>query len=186
VNPVRIPRTSYAHSGGASIAYQVVGDGPFDLVVISGPASHLELMWEEPGTAHCFERMSSYARLIMFDRRGTGLSDGVSSPPTLEQQMDDLNAVLDAVRSEQIALFGASDLGLSALYAATYPDRVTALVLSSVAADGEKMISPANPTLFLDAIEHNWGDGTLMEVYAPSQAGNRMFADWWARISVRR
>ena len=112
MNPVRIPRTRYAHSGGASIAYQVVGEGPFDLVVISGPASHLELMWEEPGTAQCFERMSSYARLIMFDRRGTGLSDAVSSPPTLEQQMDDLDAVLDAAHSDQIALFGASDLGL--------------------------------------------------------------------------
>jgi class 3 adenylate cyclase len=182
VNPVRIPRTRYAHSGGASIAYQVVGDGPFDLVVISGPASHLELMWEEPGTAQCFERMSSYARLIMFDRRGTGLSDAVSSPPTLEQQMDDLDAVLHAVQSEQIALFGASDLGLSALYAATYPDRVTALVLSGVAADGGKMISSDNRDLFLDAIENNWGDGTLMELYAPSQAGNRVFADWWARM----
>jgi class 3 adenylate cyclase/pimeloyl-ACP methyl ester carboxylesterase len=139
-------------------------------------------MWEEPGTAHCFERMSAYARLIMFDRRGTGLSDAVSSPPTLEQQMDDLDAVLDAVQSEQIALFGASDLGLSALYAATYPDRVTALVLSGVAADGSKMISPDNRSVFLDAIEHHWGDGTLMELYAPSQAGNRVFADWWARM----
>jgi class 3 adenylate cyclase len=139
-------------------------------------------MWEEPGTAHSFERMSSYARLIMFDRRGTGLSDAVSSPPTLEQQMDDLDAVLDAAQSEQIALFGASDLGLSALYAATYPDRVTALVLAGVAADGGKMISQGNRSLFLDAIENNWGDGTLMEVYAPSQAGNRVFADWWARM----
>ena len=118
----------------------------------------------------------------MFDRRGTGLSDAVSSPPTLEQQMDDLDAVLDAAQSEQIALFGASDLGLSALYAATYPDRVTALVLSGVAADGGKMISPDNRSVFLDAIENNWGDGTLMELYAPSQAGNRVFADWWARM----
>ena len=96
--------------------------------------------------------------------------------------MDDLDAVLDAAGSEQIALFGASDLGLSALYAATYPDRVTALVLSGVAADGGKMISPRIAALFLDAIENNWGDGTLMEVYAPSQAGNRVFADWWARM----
>ena len=147
------PETRYAKSGDVRIAYQVVGDGPFDLVVISGPASHLELMWEEPGTAYCFERMSSYARLIMFDRRGTGLSDAVSSPPTLEQQMEDLDAVLHAVQSEQIALFGASDLGLSALYAATYPDRVTALVLSGVAADGGKMITSDNRALFLDAIE---------------------------------
>jgi class 3 adenylate cyclase len=179
---VRVPRTRYAHSGGASIAYQVLGEGPFDLVVISGPASHLELMWEEPGTAHCFERLASFSRLIMFDRRGTGLSDAVSSPPTLEQQMDDLDAVLDAVQSDQIALFGASDLGLSALYAATYPDRVTALVLSGVAADGGEMITPENRTVFLDAIENNWGDGTLIELFAPSQVGNPAFTDWWARM----
>jgi class 3 adenylate cyclase len=179
---VRIPRTRYAHSGDASIAYQVVGNGPFDLVVISGPASHLELMWEEPGTASCFERLSSFARLIMFDRRGTGLSDAVSSPPTLEQQMDDLNAVLEAVGSRQIALFGASDLGLSALYAATYPERVTALVLAGVAAHGGPMISPENRTVFLEAIESSWGDGTLMELYAPSQAGNPVFEAWWARM----
>lgn len=179
---MRIPRTHYAHSGDASIAYQVVGDGPFDLVVISGPASHLELMWEEPGTTYCFERLSSFSRLILFDRRGTGLSDAVSSPPTLEQQMADLDAVLDAVASKQIALFGASDLGLSALYAATYPERVTALVLAGVAAAGKETLSSENRKLFLDAIEHSWGDGTLMEVYAPSQAGNPAFAEWWARM----
>jgi class 3 adenylate cyclase len=179
---VRVPRTLYAHSGGASIAYQVVGEGPFDLVVISGPASHVELMWEEPGTAHCFERLASFSRLILFDRRGTGLSDAVSTPPTLEQQMDDLNAVLEAVASDRIALFGASDLGLSALYAATYPERVTALVLAGVAAAGWETISPENRPLFLDAIENRWGDGTLMELYAPSQAGNPAFAEWWARM----
>ena len=159
-----------------------MGDGPFDLVVISGPASHLELMWEEPGTAHCFERMSSYARLIMFDRRGTGLSDAVSSPPTLEQQMDDLDAVLDAVAKRADRAVRRKRPGPVGAYAATYPDRVTALVLSGVAADGGKMISPDNRSVFLDAIENNWGDGTLMELYAPSQAGNRVFADWWARM----
>jgi class 3 adenylate cyclase/pimeloyl-ACP methyl ester carboxylesterase len=179
---VRPPRTRYAHSGDASIAYQVAGDGPFDLVVISGPASHLELMWEEPGTAHCFERLASFSRLVMFDRRGTGLSDAVQSPPTLEQQIDDLDAVLEALGSEQIALFGASDLGLSALYAATYPERVTALVLAGVAAEGGRMISPENRAQFLDAIEGSWGDGTLIELFAPSQVGNRSFAEWWARM----
>ena len=88
-------RTRYARSGEASIAYQVLGDGPIDLVLINGPASHLEMMWEEPGTARCFEHLASFSRLLMFDRRGTGLSDPVSRPPTLEQQMDDLRAVLD-------------------------------------------------------------------------------------------
>ena len=95
-------------------------------------------MWEEPATARCFERLASFSRLVLFDRRGTGLSDAVSRPPTLEQQMDDLTAVLDAAGVEQTALWGASDLGLSALFAATYPERVTALVLSSVSPQGRR------------------------------------------------
>jgi class 3 adenylate cyclase len=179
---VRTPSTRYAHSGDASIAYQVVGEGPFDLVVVNGPASHLELMWEEPGTAQCFERMASFSRLVMFDRRGTGLSDPVDRPPTLDQQMDDLEAVLEAVGSERIALFGASDLGLSAMYAATHPDRVTALVLAGAAADGRHMTDPGLRGEFLDAIERSWGDGTLVELFAPSQVGNRSFELWWSRM----
>ena len=103
-----------------------------DLVVINGPASHLEILWEEPATARCFERLASFSRLVLFDCRGTGLSDPALEPPTLEQQMDDLLAVLEEVGLEQTALWGASDLGLSALFAATYPERVNALVLSSV------------------------------------------------------
>ncbi len=180
--PVITPKTRYAHSGDASIAYQVVGDGPVDLVVINGPASHLELLWEEPSTAACFSRLASFARLVMFDRRGTGLSDAVSSAPTLEQQMDDLNAVLEAVGSERVALWGASDLGLSALFAATYPDRVAALVLSGVGADGRQMITPEKRAMLLDAIESHWGDGTLVSMFAPSQVGNRAFEDWWGRM----
>ncbi len=164
----------------------MVGDGPRDLVVISGPASHLELMWEEPGTAHCFERLASFSRLILFDRRGTGLSDPVQAAPALEQQMDDLNAVLEAVGSDRTAIFGASDLGLSALFAATYPDRLTALVLSGVAADGRRMLTPDKRGLFLDAIERTWGDGTLIALFAPSQVDNRAFSQWWARLSAQR
>src|ERR1700722_5256473 len=95
------PRTHYAHSGDASIAYQTLGEGPCDLVVISGPASHLEILWEEPRTARTFRRMSEFARLIMFDRRGTGLSDPATAPPTLEQQVDDLRAVLTAGGAER-------------------------------------------------------------------------------------
>jgi class 3 adenylate cyclase len=179
---VSAPRTTYAHSGDASIAYQVVGDGPIDLVVVNGPASHLELVWEEPSTAHAFERLASFARLILFDRRGTGLSDSVTRPPTLEQQMDDLQAVLDAVQSERTALFGASDLGLSALYAATYPERVTGLVLSGVASAGWKTITPEVKELLSDAIANSWGDGTLIRLWVPSQVGNRAFEEWWARM----
>lgn len=176
------PRTCYARSGDASIAYQVLGGGPINLVVVNGPASHLEIMWEEPATAHCFERLASFSRLVLFDRRGTGLSDAVSSPPTLEQQMDDLSMVLDAAGVEQTALFGASDLGLCALYAASYPDRVTALVLSGVAPRGGLTLTPDVREQFLDAIERNWGDGTLLNLFAPSQVGNHAFEEWWGRM----
>jgi class 3 adenylate cyclase len=175
-------RTRYARSGDASIAYQVVGEGPIDLVVVNGPASHLELIWEEPATARSFERLASFSRLLLFDRRGTGLSDPVSRPPTLEQQMDDLRAVLDAVAVERSAMWGAGDLGLSALFAATYPERVTSLVLSSVAVRGGSSLRPEVREQFLDAIENSWGDGTLMKVFAPSQVGNPVFEDWWGRM----
>jgi pimeloyl-ACP methyl ester carboxylesterase len=178
---VRKPRTRYARSGDASIAYQVLGEGP-GLVVVNGPASHLEILWEEPSTARRFDRLASFSRLALFDRRGTGLSDAVSRPPTLEQQMDDLIAVLDAVGLERTAIWGASDLGLSALFAATNPDRVTHLLLSSVAPKGGTVLKPELRETFLDAIENHWGDGTLMQVFAPSQVGNPVFEEWWGRM----
>jgi pimeloyl-ACP methyl ester carboxylesterase len=179
---VRTPTTRYAHSGDASIAYQTLGEGPPDLVVVNGPASHLELLWQEPATASSFERMASFSRLLVFDRRGTGLSDPVSTPPTLEQQMDDLTAVLNDVGVEHAALFGAGDLGLCALYAATYPDRVSALILSGVAAKGGLMLRDEVRQQFLDAIEQHWGDGTLLSLYAPSKADDPGFVEWWGRF----
>ena len=176
------PATHYVQSRDASIAYQTVGDGPCDLVVITGPASHLEILWEEPRTAATFRRMSDFARLIMFDRRGTGLSDPVSEPPTLEQQVDDLRAVLAEVNAERVAMIGGSDLGLSALFAATYPDQVTGLVLSGVAADGREALTDEAREQMLDAIERHWGEGSLVSLYAPSQVGNREFVEWWGRL----
>ena len=105
------PPTRYAKSNDASIAYQVVGDGPVDLVVVLGFATHLELQWESPPFARFFERISSFSRLIMFDKRGTGLSDPVDEVPTLEQRIDDVRAVMDAAGSERAALFGVSEGG---------------------------------------------------------------------------
>ena len=160
----------------------MLGDGPPDLAVVNGPASHLELIWEEPATARAFRRLASFSNLVLFDRRGTGLSDPVSRPPTLEQQMDDLAAVLDAAGVHETALFGASDLGLCALFAATYPDRVTHLVLSGVASAGMKTITEETRAQYLDAIENHWGDGTLIRIFAPSQVGNHAFEEWWARM----
>jgi pimeloyl-ACP methyl ester carboxylesterase len=179
---VNSPPTHYAHSGDASIAYQAFGDGPCDLVLVNGPASHLELMWEEPRTARTFRTMAQFARVIMFDRRGTGLSDPVTEPPTLEQQVDDLKAVLAALGTERVSIIGGSDLGLSALFAATYPDQVAALVLSGVAADGAHTLMGRSHEQMLDAIEHSWGDGALVSVFAPSQAGNPDFVEWWGRM----
>jgi class 3 adenylate cyclase len=179
---VTAPRTLYARSGDASIAYQVVGEGPLNLAVANGPASHLELNWEEPATARAFRRLASFSRLVLHDRRGTGLSDAVSQPPTLEQQMDDLSAVLDAAGIERTALFGASDLGLCAMFAATHPERVSALVLSGVAAVGLRTNTPEVQELIFEAMENSWGDGTLMRLWAPSQIGNRAFEEWWARM----
>jgi class 3 adenylate cyclase len=172
-------------SGDASIAYQVLDTNPShacDLVLISGPASHLELMWDEPRTARTFRTIAQFARLIMHDRRGTGLSDASSDPPTLEQQVDDLRAVLTAVDSERAAILGGSDLGLSAMFAATYPERITGLVLSGVAPDGRHTLQGRSREQMLAAIEDGWGDGSLVSLYAPSQAGNPEFVEWWGRM----
>ena len=133
--PSTRPETRYAKSGDLNIAYQVVGEGPVDLIYVPGWISNVELNWEEPPLAHVLERLASFSRLILFDKRGTGLSDPVPTDrlPTLEQRMDDVRAVLDAVGSRQTAVFGFSEGGLmSVLFAATYPERTTALLLFGV------------------------------------------------------
>src|SRR5690242_10808738 len=127
-----LPEIQYAKSGDVHIAYRVVGHGPLDLVYVTGFTSHIDLLWEEPSVARFLNRLASFARLIMFDKRGTGMSDRVpnSALPTLEQRMDDVRAVMDAVGSERAALLGFSEGGpMSIMFTATYPARVTALVL---------------------------------------------------------
>jgi len=126
------PETRYARSGDVNIAYQVVGDGPFDLVFVPGYVTHLELAWKLPNFGSSLADMASFSRLIKFDKRGTGMSDPVSGAPTLETRMDDVRAVMDAVGSRRAALFGLSDgASMSVLFAATYPERTAALVLRS-------------------------------------------------------
>src|SRR5881398_2426516 len=125
------PRTRFTRSGNVHIAYQVVGEGPLDLVYVPGWVSHVELAWEEPTLARFLQRVASFSRLIMFDKRGTGLSDRVPNDrlPTLEERMDDLRAVMDAAGSQRAAVFGFSEGGsLATLFAATYPQRTIALV----------------------------------------------------------
>src|SRR6059058_6317814 len=126
-----LPKTQYTRSGDLDIAYQVVGEGPLDLVYVPGWVSHVELAWEEPTLARFLQRLASFSRLIMFDKRGTGLSDRVPNDrlPTLEERMDDLRAVMDAAGSQRAAVFGFSEGGnLAALFAAMYPQRTTALI----------------------------------------------------------
>lgn len=122
-----VPETRYAHSGDVSIAYQVFGSGPFDLVYVPGFISNIELMWQNRRFASSLERLGSFARVIAFDKRGTGLSDRVGGYPTIELRMDDVRAVMDAAGCERAALFGHSEgAGMCIVFAATYPDRTRA------------------------------------------------------------
>jgi pimeloyl-ACP methyl ester carboxylesterase len=171
------PKTHYAKSGDVSIAYQVVGDGPFDLLVVPGFVSHVELIWEMPLGARFAERLASFSRLILFDKRGTGLSDPVVGAPTLEERMDDVRAVLDAAGSERAALLGISEgAPMSILYAATYPRRTSALVLyggmaRTTEAEDYPFSAPAADLLESSAAMAEYiGEGIMLEVMAPSIA----------------
>jgi class 3 adenylate cyclase len=179
------PETRYAKSGDVHIAYQVVGEGPLDLVWATG-LSHLEVGWEEPLYRRFFERLASFSRVIMFDMRGTGLSDRVSirELPTLEQRMDDIRAVMDCVGSERAALFGiAEGSSLSALFAATYPERTTALIINGSFV-GFLGLRPSEDRLqeILNAWERSWGEGMDLALLAPERAGDERFRQWWARF----
>lgn len=127
-----LPEIRYARTGDTSIAYQIVGDGPFDLVFVPGLLSHLDLIWDDPVESWFFQRLASFSRLIMFDKRGTGLSDRDVSNTSLEVRMDDMRAAMDAAGSQRAVLYGLSEGGpMSILFAATYPERVRALVLNA-------------------------------------------------------
>src|SRR3954454_14956101 len=125
------PKTRYTtRSDGVSIAYQVLGDGPLNLVFCAGFVSHLDLAWTNPGITHFFRRLASFSRLALYDKAGTGVSDPIAHVPTLEERVDEIRAVMDVAGMEQAALFGEYEGGPAAvLFAATYPQRTTALVL---------------------------------------------------------
>ena len=173
--------------GGYSIAYQVIGDGPLDIVFVHGWVCSFQPGWEWPALASFYERLSGMGRLILFDKRGTGLSDRVGDLPTLEDRMDDVRAVLDAVGSRQAALLGVSEGGpLCALYATTYPERTQALVMIGTYAkrvwDPDYPWAPTLETrgLFFDEIREHWGGPVGLEERAPSVAADPAFRAWWS------
>jgi len=185
-----VPETRYARSGDFHIAYQTLGDGPLDLLFVHGWISHIEHLWEEPRVARFLHGLASFSRLILVDKRGTGLSDPVPHDrlPTLEERMDDVQAVLDAVGSDRAALFGTSEAGaLHLLFAATHPERATALVLLNSYArlawspDYPFGICPEAADGLLKTVEEGWGKGVAFEALVASQADNASMRSWWAR-----
>jgi class 3 adenylate cyclase len=174
----------YARSGNLRIAYQVIGNGPLDLVFVPGFISNLDHYWDEPTLAHFLSRLSSFSRLILFDKRGTGLSDRLGSLPTLEERMDDVRAVMDAVESKRAALFGISEGGaMSTLFAATYPERTQALVLYGAYGHFPSWVLPPDRLpAFLEMIDRDWGTGTSLKAFAPSKVSDERFKRWWARF----
>jgi pimeloyl-ACP methyl ester carboxylesterase/DNA-binding winged helix-turn-helix (wHTH) protein len=182
-----VPETHYARSGDVNIAYQVVGSGPRDVVFIMGWVSHLDYFWAEPSFARFLRRLASFSRLILIDKRGTGLSDRVTELPTLEQRMDDVRAVMDQVGSNYAALIGVSEGGpMCALFAATYPEKTRALVMVGTYAkrrwDPEY---PWGPTveardIFHQQIRDGWGGPIGIDERAPSMASDPAFRTWWA------
>jgi pimeloyl-ACP methyl ester carboxylesterase/DNA-binding CsgD family transcriptional regulator/class 3 adenylate cyclase len=180
----------YARSGDVNIAYQVVGEGPLDLVFVLGWVSHLAFVWELPALATFLKRLASFSRLILFDKRGCGMSDRVHPLPTLEERMDDVRAVLDAVGSERAAVMGISEGGvMSALFAATYPERTVGLVI-----DGSYPSALRRPGYPWGQTEEGfervaarvrdvWGTGFGMDRYAPTQVDNPEVARWWGNFT---
>lgn len=184
-----IPETRYTWSDDVSIAYQVFGEGPPDIVVVPGWLSNLDLFWEEPSFVRFFQGLASFSRVLLFDKRGTGLSDRTTDSPTLEERMDDVRAVMDAVGSERATLFGYSEGGpMCALFAATYPERTQALVMNGsyarkrFAEDYPIGASDEEIQEFFDLLPREWGGPLWLETIAPSVATNPSFRSWWAKF----
>ena len=186
---IDMPDFEYALIGDVHLAYQVVGEGPPDILFIWGPYSNIEVIWEYPPARRTLERFSSIGRLIQFDRRGTGLSDRAVPLPTLEEQMDDVVAVLDAVGSEKVVLIGGGDAAMmTALFAATHPERTSALIIS----DGRARVTVTDdfPWAFTEQqwqsirslVGDQWGRGVSQIVAAPTTMGDETVRRWWARV----
>jgi pimeloyl-ACP methyl ester carboxylesterase/DNA-binding CsgD family transcriptional regulator len=177
------PETRYARNGDVHLAYQIVGEGPLDLVYVPGFINNLDLQWEDPGYARLLSRLAAFSRLVLFDKRGTGLSDPVLDAPSLEQRMDDVRAVMDAAGSSRAVLLGASEGGaMAALFAATYPDRTRGLVLYGAYPSFSAYVAgPEKTAAFLADIEAEWGTGLMLRRFDPTRQSDPALRAWWAR-----
>lgn len=185
---VVVPTTEYARSGDVNVAYQAFGVGPVDLVFVPGFISHLELAWEEPYLAHFLRRLATFARVIFFDKRGTGLSDPVSHPPGLDERMDDIRAVMDAAGSQQAALFGVSDGGcLCIAFAVAHPERSVSLITYGSfarrlrSADYPWGWSSKHLEEVLHEMDRGWATGQWWAAANPSVAYDERYQAWWGR-----
>jgi pimeloyl-ACP methyl ester carboxylesterase len=178
------PDTRYAKSGDVHVAYQVFGEGPINLVFAPPFVSNVENYWDEPDFARWLLRLGSYARVVMFAKRGTGMSDRVPELPGLDQRMDDLRAVMEAAGMGEAALLGISEGGpLTAMFAATHPERCRALVLyGSFARFASWLPTEAALAEFLGYIDQAWGTGGSLPLFAPTRGSDPAFQRWWGRF----
>jgi pimeloyl-ACP methyl ester carboxylesterase/class 3 adenylate cyclase len=183
------PETRYAPAGKLNIAYQVFGRGPIDLVLVPGWLSNIEVFWEEPNIVRFFEKLATFSRLILFDKRGTGLSDRGIEAATLEERMDDVRAVLDAVGSSKAALLGYSEGGtMCMLFAATYPERTAALI--TIGSFARRLLAPDYPYFTtreeafkaVEAAAADWGGPVWIDVRMPSVADDPIIRQWWSKF----
>lgn len=175
----------YARSGNVHIAYRVFGDGPRDLLIVPGTLSHVELYWELPINQYLLTRLTSFARVIVFDKRGQGLSDRVTPEQTLEERVGDVRAVLDAAGSSRATIFGWSEGGImSTMFSATYPQRTAALVLCGCYTSLKESANLGAEVWpkFLRLVENRWGQGCLVPLNAPSRQHDEPFVQWFARL----
>ena len=177
----------YARSGDVHIAYRVFGDGPRDIVLIPGTLSHVELLWEVPRNEHLLKRLTAFARVIVFDKRGQGLSDRVAEQ-TLEERTGDVRAVMDAAGSERATIYGWSEGGpMCLMFAATYPERTAALVLYGTFAsmrDDPWAVTREQFDQFLGLMDARWGEGALVRSTPRAGATTRPFSSGWPGSSA--
>jgi pimeloyl-ACP methyl ester carboxylesterase len=177
-------RTRYAKNGDINVAYQVFGEGNVDLVMVPGFISHIENYWDEPNLARWLRKVGSFARVILFDKQGTGLSDRSSEAPGMDERMDDVSAVMDAEGIEQAAIFGISEGGsLATLFAASHPERSQALILYGAFAQFKSWF-PTQEALedLFQYIDTAWGSGESIPMFAPTMADDPAFKEWWGKF----